>query len=100
MKSSRILLDRQRVERRCDTPKVIAWAKGRRSQCGGPDAMSTSSLSWRGRGHPPGLFRAWKAGETCGVFTAERFTADVTASPVPHFDLIDCTSACNSLAAV
>ena len=31
---------------------------------------------------------AWEAGQRSGVFTAEKFTIDVTASPPPRFDLL------------
>jgi len=31
---------------------------------------------------------AWEAGQRSGVFTAEKFTIDVTASPAPRFDLL------------
>ncbi|GJE00361.1 B12-binding domain-containing radical SAM protein [Methylobacterium isbiliense] len=32
---------------------------------------------------------AWEAGERRGRFTAPKFKADVTASPIPRFDLLD-----------
>ena len=31
---------------------------------------------------------AWTRGEKKGVFTAEKFTVDITRSPVPRFDLL------------
>jgi radical SAM superfamily enzyme YgiQ (UPF0313 family) len=34
------------------------------------------------------FIRAWEAGERGGRFEAEKFTADVTTTPVPRFDLL------------
>ena len=31
---------------------------------------------------------AWNSGERSGTFTAEKFTVDVTGTPIPRFDLL------------
>ncbi len=64
---------------------------------GGPDATSRPDLyvdaDFRVLGEAEGILErflaAWRAGERCGTFEAVKFQADVTASPVPRWDLID-----------
>jgi radical SAM superfamily enzyme YgiQ (UPF0313 family) len=63
---------------------------------GGPDVTSSPHIYARAnfqvRGEAeavmPNLIAAWDAGAREGVFEAEKFQTDVTASPIPRFDLI------------
>jgi len=64
---------------------------------GGPDATSSPHLyehaDFRVLGEAESVIdafvAAWEAGERRGVFKAEPFTADVTRTPIPRFDLVD-----------
>jgi len=63
---------------------------------GGPDATSSpevyESADFRVLGEAEGILEsfisAWDDGERKGTFTAEKFKADVTTSPIPRFDLL------------
>jgi radical SAM superfamily enzyme YgiQ (UPF0313 family) len=75
----------------------LAHANGKPAVVGGPDATSSPHL------YAPADFKilgeaeevidafvaAWERGERSGVFEAEKFTADVTKTPIPRFDLLD-----------
>ncbi|WP_041375638.1 B12-binding domain-containing radical SAM protein [Polymorphum gilvum] len=64
---------------------------------GGPDATSSPDIyaeaDFRVLGEAEGILdrfvEAWRNGERSGTFTAEKFKADVTTSPVPRFDLLN-----------
>jgi radical SAM superfamily enzyme YgiQ (UPF0313 family) len=70
----------------CGTPVVV----------GGPDATSSpeiyASADFRVLGEAEGIIDefivAWESGDRSGSFTAPKFTIDVTASPIPRFDLL------------
>ncbi|MTI42476.1 radical SAM superfamily enzyme YgiQ (UPF0313 family) [Roseibium hamelinense] len=63
---------------------------------GGPDATSSPEIyehaDFRVLGEAEGILdqfiAAWKDGQRSGTFTAEKFKADVTSSPIPRFDLL------------
>jgi len=63
---------------------------------GGPDATSSphvyGNADFRVLGEAEGIIeqfiQAWIGGATTGLFEAEKFTADVTKSPTPRFDLL------------
>ena len=71
-------------------------ALGKLVVVGGPDVTSSPDMyaaaDFRVIGEAEGIFHeflaAWERGERSGTFTAEKFKADVTTSPVPRFDLI------------
>jgi radical SAM superfamily enzyme YgiQ (UPF0313 family) len=73
--------------RACGTPVAV----------GGPDATSSPEYFRRanflviGEAEPvmAQFIAAWNNGEREGEFSAEKFTADVTASPLPRFDLLN-----------
>jgi len=87
------------LPQRGDTLAVIALAqtRGKPVVVGGPDSMSSpevyAAAEFLVLGEAEGLIEefiaAWDAGARRGRFEAERFTADVTQSPLPRFDLID-----------
>lgn len=64
---------------------------------GGPDVTSSPQIyeeaNFRVLGEAEGILddflNAWNTGESSGVFTAEKFKADVTTTPIPRFDLLD-----------
>lgn len=64
---------------------------------GGPDISSSPavyrSADYAVIGEAEGtlelMLAAWQAGEAGGVFEREKFSADVSSSPTPRFDLID-----------
>lgn len=64
---------------------------------GGPDATSSPHVyeeaDFRVLGEAEGILSAfldaWERGERQGTFTAEKFKADVTTSPIPRFDLLN-----------
>lgn len=86
------------LPQRADTLLVIEWAQrlGRKVCVGGPDVMSSpdvfSHADFMVVGEAEGIIdqfvAAWRAGDATGRFDAERFKADVTASPLPRFDLM------------
>jgi radical SAM superfamily enzyme YgiQ (UPF0313 family) len=71
-------------------------ARGTPVVVGGPDATSSPHLYSRadflvlGEAEPvmAEFVAAWNGGAREGRFEAEKFTADVTASPIPRFDLL------------
>jgi radical SAM superfamily enzyme YgiQ (UPF0313 family) len=81
-----------------DTLQVIelAHARGKPVAVGGPDATSSpesyAAADFRVLGEAEGIIdafiAAWNSGVRHGVFEAEKFTADITRSPVPRFDLL------------
>jgi radical SAM superfamily enzyme YgiQ (UPF0313 family) len=64
---------------------------------GGPDATSSphiySAADFQVLGEAEGVIgefvASWECGARSGVFTAPKFQADVTKTPVPRFDLLD-----------
>lgn len=81
-----------------DTLRVIALAHEHRKPVavGGPDATSSPdayrTADFRVLGEAEGIIGAfidaWDSGVREGVFEAEKFTADVTKTPIPRFDLL------------
>jgi len=81
-----------------DTIEVIELCRARRKSVvvGGPGVTSVphlySKANFQVLGEAEGAIDkfivAWEAGEKEGVFEAEKFTIDVTKSPVPRFDLL------------
>jgi radical SAM superfamily enzyme YgiQ (UPF0313 family) len=86
------------LNQQADTLEVIKLGQ-RHSKpvaVGGPDVTSSphiySSADFRVLGEAEGIIdkfiTAWDSGVRSGVFTAEKFQADVTTSPIPRFDLL------------
>jgi radical SAM superfamily enzyme YgiQ (UPF0313 family) len=81
-----------------DTLEVIdlCHAQAKPVAVGGPAVTSTpqvyATADFRVLGEAEGIIEqfiaAWDAGAKSGVFEAEKFTVDVTKSPVPRFDLL------------
>ena len=81
-----------------DTIEIIDLCRrrGKPVVVGGPGVTSVPKLFSRAnfqvRGEAEGIIdkfiAAWESGEREGVFEAEKFTVDVTKSPVPRFDLL------------
>ena len=81
-----------------DTLSLIALARahGKPVVVGGPDATSSphvyAAADFQVLGEAEGIIRsfleAWESGARSGSFTAEKFTIDVTATPIPRFDLL------------
>src|ERR1700736_6940949 len=81
-----------------DTLRVIELAHGRGKPVavGGPDATSSperyAAADFRLLGEAEGIIgafiAAWNTGAREGGFEAEKFTADITRSPVPRFGLL------------
>ena len=81
-----------------DTLQVIALAQqhGKPVAVGGPDVTSSPDAyrcaDFRVLGEAEGIIdafvAAWNRGVRRGVFEAEKFTADVSRTPVPRFDLL------------
>ena len=82
-----------------DTLRVIGLTHARRKPVvvGGPDVTSSpeayEAADFRVLGEAEGVIdafiRAWNSGVRQGVFEAERFTIDVTNTPIPRFDLLE-----------
>ncbi len=74
----------------------LAHKFGKPVAVGGPDPTSSphiyKSADFRVLGEAEGVIdefvAAWERGERKGEFIAEKFTADVTKSPIPRFDLL------------
>ena len=74
----------------------LAHAYGKPVAIGGPDATSSphiyAAADFRVLGEAEAIVDkfvvAWEAGARAGNFVAPKFTADVTKSPVPRFDLL------------
>lgn len=81
-----------------DTLRIVQMAKRMRKPVavGGPDATSSPHIyeaaDFRVLGEAEGIIdafvEAWNRGERSGTFSAEKFKADVTRSPIPRFDLL------------
>jgi radical SAM superfamily enzyme YgiQ (UPF0313 family) len=81
-----------------DTLRVIELAHARRKPVvvGGPDVTSSpeayKAADFQVLGEAEGVIdafiRAWNSGVRQGVFEAEKFTIDVTNTPIPRFDLL------------
>ncbi|MBS0249343.1 MAG: B12-binding domain-containing radical SAM protein, partial [Proteobacteria bacterium] len=75
----------------------LVQASGKPVAVGGPDVTSSPHLytaaDFKVIGEAEGIIgdfvAAWDSGERSGVFEAEKFTADVTQTPIPRFDLLD-----------
>jgi radical SAM superfamily enzyme YgiQ (UPF0313 family) len=75
---------------------TICHAHGKPVVVGGPGVTSSphiyASADFRVLGEAEGIIdkfiAAWEAGATEGLFEAEKFTVDVTKSPIPRFDLL------------
>lgn len=82
-----------------DTLRVVELCNdhGTPVAVGGPDVTSSphayGKADIRVIGEAEGVIdefvRVWNAGQRHGVFEAEKFKADVTASPTPRFDLLN-----------
>jgi radical SAM superfamily enzyme YgiQ (UPF0313 family) len=74
----------------------LAQSHGKCAVVGGPDVTSSrhlyASADFLVLGEAEGIIdkfiAAWDAGERSGVFEAEKFTIDVTKTPIPRFDLL------------
>jgi len=75
---------------------ALAQARGKPVVVGGPDVTSSpeayEQADLRVLGEAEGiigeLISAWDAGVREGIFTAEKFTIDVTKTPIPRYDLL------------
>jgi len=86
------------IPQRPDTQTVIALAqaRGKPVVVGGPDATSSpeayAQADFQVLGEAEGIIdtfvAAWDAGSRIGVFTAEKFTIDVTRTPIARYDLL------------
>jgi radical SAM superfamily enzyme YgiQ (UPF0313 family) len=86
------------LPQRADILQTIAWAQrlGRKVVVGGPDIMSTPDVYTHADflvvGEAEGVIdefvAAWRAGAERARFDAEKFKADVTATPIPRFELL------------
>jgi radical SAM superfamily enzyme YgiQ (UPF0313 family) len=82
-----------------DTQEIILTCKaaGVPVAIGGPSPTSTPEdypnadfiVVGEAEGILPEFVAAWERGERSGTFTAEKFKADVTTTPIPRFDLIN-----------
>jgi radical SAM superfamily enzyme YgiQ (UPF0313 family) len=82
-----------------DTLTVIdlCHAQGKPVAVGGPAITSTpdvyATADFRVLGEAEGIIdkfiAAWEAGDKAGYFEAEKFTVDVTKSPIPRFSLLN-----------
>ncbi|WP_072391519.1 B12-binding domain-containing radical SAM protein [Hyphomicrobium sp. CS1GBMeth3] len=81
-----------------DTLKILRLAKSfeKPTVVGGPDATSSphvyAEADFRVLGEAEGIIdrfvQAWNDGQRRGDFSAQKFKADVSMSPVPRFDLL------------
>ena len=86
------------LPQRPDTLTVIELiqARGKPAVVGGPDATSSPEsyelADFRVLGEAEGIIgefiAAWSSGVRQGTFTAEKFTIDVTKTPIPRYDLL------------
>ncbi len=87
------------LPQRIDSLYVIelCQARGKPVVVGGPDAMSSPEVYAHADflviGEAEGIIsefiEAWESGARHGCFRGEKFKVDITASPIPRFDLID-----------
>lgn len=87
------------LPQRDDTQVVIdlVHSRGKPVAVGGPDPTSSpedyAKADFRVLGEAEGVIgdfiAAWDRGERSGTFEKERFTVDITKSPIPRFDLIN-----------
>jgi radical SAM superfamily enzyme YgiQ (UPF0313 family) len=86
------------LPQQADTLRLIEMcrAAGKPVVVGGPDPTSSPHIyekaDFRVLGEAEGVIEefiaAWEGGARSGVFTAPKFQADVTKTPVPRFDLL------------
>jgi radical SAM superfamily enzyme YgiQ (UPF0313 family) len=86
------------LPQQADTLRLIELcrSRGKPVVVGGPDPTSSphiyAAADFRVLGEAEGIIdefvAAWENGARSGVFTAPRFQADVTTTPVPRFDLL------------
>lgn len=86
------------LPQRADTFTIMSLVRraGKPVVIGGPDPMSCpdayAAADFRVLGEAEGLIdrfvEAWERGDRSGTFEAQKFSADVTSSPVPRFDLL------------
>jgi radical SAM superfamily enzyme YgiQ (UPF0313 family) len=86
------------MAQRADALAVIELAhrRGKPVVVGGPDVSSSpeayETANFRVVGEAEGIIddfiQAWESGKRRGTFTAKKFQADVTTTPVPRFDLL------------
>ncbi len=89
-------VETRRILERCKSLGVI-------SVVGGPDATSSPQryemADFKVLGEAESIIgdfvEAWRSGARSGTFTAEKFTTDVTKSPIPRFDLLELKSYTN-----
>jgi radical SAM superfamily enzyme YgiQ (UPF0313 family) len=75
---------------------ALAHARGKPVVVGGPNVTSSpeayAAADFRVLGEAEGIIgefvKAWESGARSGLFEAEKFTADITKTPVPRFDLL------------
>jgi radical SAM superfamily enzyme YgiQ (UPF0313 family) len=83
---------------RTDTYAIIQMCKVRQKPLvvGGPDISFCPHLfaeaDFQIRGEAESIIgafiKAWASGKRQGVFEADKFQADMTRSPIPHFELL------------
>ena len=86
------------LPQQADALRVIELAQrhGKPVAVGGPDVTSSPEAyriaDFRVLGEAEGIIgefiAAWDSGVRSGTYTAEKFTADVTKTPIPRFDLL------------
>jgi radical SAM superfamily enzyme YgiQ (UPF0313 family) len=87
------------LPQQADTLRLInlCHSHGKLVAVGGPDATSSPHIygaaDFQVLGEAEGIIgefvAAWESGARSGVFTAPKFQADVTKTPVPRFDLLN-----------
>jgi len=87
------------LPQRDDTQVVInlVQARGKPVAVGGPDPMSSpeayEKADFRVLGEAEGVLHlfieAWNRGDRKGTYEVERFTVDITKTPIPRYDLIN-----------
>src|SRR5260370_9902672 len=86
------------LPQQADTLRLIELcrSRGKPVVVGGPDPTSSphiyAAADFQVLGEAEGVIdefvAAWESGGRSGVFTAPKFQADVTKTPVPRFDLL------------
>ena len=86
------------IPQRADTLRLIelVHSRGKPVVVGGPDITSSPQVYGHADFRMPGeaeatiaaFVDAWNSGERRGLFEAEKFTVDVSRSPLPRFDLL------------